>query len=83
MQNDSLQNRVHEAVFGFKEAGLKLGVTTWSRGSCNQCIMIFIFIFYPKTHGHNGSMLAEMVLVMCNSGSGIENGIRILGMSLI
>ncbi len=22
-------NRVHEAVFGFKEAGSKLGVTTW------------------------------------------------------
>ncbi len=30
------QDRVHEAVFGFKEAGLKLDVTTWSRGSCNQ-----------------------------------------------
>ena len=32
MQKDSLhtiQNRVHEAVFGFKEAGSKLGVTTW------------------------------------------------------
>ncbi len=28
-QEDSLWTRVHEAVFGFKEAGLKLGVTTW------------------------------------------------------
>ncbi len=27
---------VCEAVFGFKEAGLKLDVTTWSRGSRNQ-----------------------------------------------
>ncbi len=34
-------NRVHEAVFGFKEAGLKLGVTTWSRGSCNQSVLYF------------------------------------------
>ena len=24
------------SVFGFKEAGLKLDVTTWSRGLCNQ-----------------------------------------------
>ena len=26
-------------MFGFKEAGLKLCVTTWSRGSCNQSLL--------------------------------------------
>ena len=30
------KNRVHEAAFGFKEAGLKLCVTMRVRGSCNQ-----------------------------------------------
>ena len=27
--------QVHEAFFGFKEAGSKLGVTLWSQGSSN------------------------------------------------
>ncbi len=32
------KDRVHEAVFGFKEAGLKLGATTCIRVSCNQIL---------------------------------------------
>ncbi len=38
---------IHEAVFGFKEAGLKLGVTTRSWGSCNQSISLSGLTHFP------------------------------------
>ncbi len=40
----TIWNQVHEAVSEFKEAGLKLGVTSWSWTWCNQSVHEFRLI---------------------------------------
>ena len=42
-------NRVHEAVFGFKEAGLKLVVTTRVQGLMQSVLYIIPRIMIPST----------------------------------
>ena len=69
----TIQNWVHEAVFGFKEAGMKLDVTTQSTGSRKESNPSFgmtqsnilkgaVFLHMPHTFPSNQSGKTDTIL---------------------